>query len=199
MAVAQWLAGFDKKRLKEFTSVRKYFEDFLILNARALGETISARGSKGRSVPTLIEYYELVLTELLKGSTPRKIFRKMRKHPKLAVVAQKTPDFTEYGKDFSTETKSAVFLVDALNSAPICRICGARYQPDSVNADHKQPRSRGGLGSPKNLAPTHYYCNSTKGSSNELDLLIEAAHKRLETNIIAAVAGKPFRLKKKVL
>jgi hypothetical protein len=35
MAVAEWVNSFDANRRKEFTSVRKYFEDFLILNARA--------------------------------------------------------------------------------------------------------------------------------------------------------------------
>ena len=74
------------------TTVRNYFEEFLILNARALSETISTRGSKGRSVPTLIAYYDLVLNEFLKGSNPKRIFGQMRKNPKLAPIVQKVPD-----------------------------------------------------------------------------------------------------------
>ena len=164
MAIIKWVQSFDKKRFREFISVRKYFEDFLIQNARALGETISARGSKGRSVNTLIAYYDLVLNELLKGSGPKNILDAMRKDPKMFPFAENLPDFTEYGADFSTETKSAGFLVDSIKGAPPCRACGARYQPDSVNADHKIQKSKGGTGTPKNFAPTHFYCNGGKAT-----------------------------------
>jgi len=176
MAIIKWMASFDKNRFRAFTSVRKYFEGFLIANARALGETISARGSRGRSVPTLVAYYNLVLDELLKGSGPKTILDEMRKQPKLFPFAENLPDFTEYGADFSTETKSAVFLTDALRGAPVCRICGARYQPDSVNADHKLPKAKGGTGHPKNIAPTHYYCN---GGKTTLKPIIRAAWRRI--------------------
>jgi hypothetical protein len=179
MAIIKWMSGFNKDRFKEFTSVRKYFEEFLIFNARAVGETISTRGSRGRSVPTLISYYDLLLNELAQGSNVKTIIKKMRKQPKLFPFAAKFPDVTEYGAEFSTETKSAVFLIDALRGAPICRVCHARYQPDSVNADHKIPMSQGGMGYPKNLSPTHYYCNSGKTT---LEPIIQAAWQRFEAS-----------------
>jgi len=187
MAIVKWIEGFDKNRFKDFTSVRKHFEDFLILNARALGETVSARGSKGRSVKTLISYYELVLNELLKGGNPKTILDEMRKQPKLFPFAENLPDFNEYGAEFSRETKSAVFLADALNGAPLCRVCGARYQPDSVNADHEIPKSQGGTGNPKNMKPTHYYCN---GGKTALKPLIEAATQRIEARRAPARKAK---------
>jgi hypothetical protein len=188
MAVLKWISGFDKNRLKAFTSVRKYFEDFLLTNARALGEIVSTRGSRGRSVGTLISYYDLVLDELIKGAAPKAILKEMRKHPKLKPFAEKLPDFTEYGKEFSTETKSAVFLADALKASPKCRVCGARYQPDSVNADHTQPKSKGGIGNPKNMGPTHYYCNSGKRT---LEPLIAAAWQRIEAQLVPTRKSQP--------
>jgi hypothetical protein len=188
MAVAKWTEGFDKKRSREFTSVRKYFEDFLIFNARALGDTISARGSRGRSVKTLISYYDLVLDELLKGGNPKTILAEMRKQSKLFPFAENLPDFTEYGTEFSAETKSGVFLIDAINAAPACRVCGARYQPDSVNADHTIPKSSRGTGHPRNMGPTHYYCN---GGKSVLKPLINAAWQRIEAR--SAPIQKPQR------
>jgi hypothetical protein len=187
MAILKWFSGFDKYRFRAFTSVRKYFEEFLISNARALGEIVSTRGSKGRAVGTFVIYYDLVLNELIKGSPPKKILNKMRRHPKLSPFAKKLPDFTEYGKEFSTETKSAEFLIDALNGAPKCRVCGARYQPDSVNSDHRIPKSEGGTGTPKNHGPTHYYCN---GGKNALAPLIEAARLRIEAQAAPTPTGK---------
>ena len=177
MAVVKWVDGFDKKRCKEFTSVRQYFEKFLILNARALGDTISTKGSKGRSLKTLITYYDLVLNELLIGGNPKTILEVMRKQPQLFPFAENLPDFKEYGTEFSSETKSAVFLIDAIKGAPKCRVCGARYQPDSVNADHKIPKSDGGIGHPKNMGPTHYYCI---GGKTALKPLLKAARKRIK-------------------
>jgi len=190
MAIIKLMAGFDKKQFREFVSVRKYFEEFLITNARALGETISAKGSRGRSVPTLIAYYKLVMEELLKGSAPKTILGEMRKQPKLFPFAENLPDFTVYGAEFSAETKSAAFLTDALRGCPVCRICESRYQPDSVNADHKLPIEDGGIGSPKNIGPTHYYCNSSKRT---LKPLISAAWQRIETRL--SPTRKPPRRK----
>jgi hypothetical protein len=180
MAVVKWLSEFDKYKFRKFVSVRKYFEDFLILNSRAIGEAISARGSRGRSVPTLISYYELILTELLIGTPPKKIITKMKKDRQLKPLATAPIDYNEYGPGFSREVKSGVFLADALNGVPPCRICGARYQPDSVNADHIKPKSQGGLGTADNLGPTHYYCN---GGKDVLEPLIETAWKRIEERL----------------
>jgi hypothetical protein len=135
------------------------------------------------------------LNGLLKGRGPKKILKLMRKHPKLAVIAQKFPDFTEYGKDFHPDTKSAVFLADALKSAPICRICDARYQPDSVNADHRKDKKKGGMGIPDNLDPTHFYCN---GAKDVLKPLIQAAHEQIEANLGRATTFEAFKVKKKL-
>jgi hypothetical protein len=163
MAVIKWVDSKTDKEIEDFTIVRKPFEEFLVANARILGDTISRRGSRGRSVPTLADYYDLVCSELIKGNTEAQIYEAMRSNPRLAPFSIKLPDFNEYGPNFSAEVKSFALITDALAGAPTCKICGARYHPDSVNIDHFKSKQEGGKGSPENARPTHIYCNANRG------------------------------------
>jgi hypothetical protein len=162
MAVITWISGLSNEQVEAFTSIRKPFEDFLVSNSSILGATISKRGSRGRSVPTLVEFYELLFSELLKGSDDSKIYEAMRQRPRLAPFSVKLPDINEYGADFSKEVKSFTLIKDALEGSPRCKICNARYHPDSVNIDHIQAKEAGGRGTPDNARPTHYYCNANR-------------------------------------
>jgi hypothetical protein len=101
----------------------------------------------------------------------------MRKDPKAFPFAENLPDLAEYGADFSPETKYADLLKDALKGAPECRICGARYQPGSVNSDHRISKSNGGMGRPSNHDPAHFYCN---GGKCVFKPMIEAANLKFD-------------------
>lgn len=162
MAVVKWISGWTKQQFENFTVVRKEFEEFLISNSRILGDAISRRGSRGRAVPTLIDYYNLVLTEVTNWKKESEIYEAMRVKPRLAPFSVKLPDFNEYGPNFSAEVKSFALITDALAGAPTCKICGARYHPDSVNIDHVKGKEEGGKGSPENAQPTHVYCNANR-------------------------------------
>ena len=175
MAVVKWISMMGDKQIENFTVVRKQFEDFLIGNARILGDAISRRGSRGRSVPTLMDYYELVYSELLNGSNESQIYEAMQKNPRLAPFSVKLPDFEEYGPNFSAEVKSFALITDALAGAPVCKICEARYHPDSVNIDHIKTKQQGGKGSPENARATHVYCNSNR---ERLEPLISARKRK---------------------
>lgn len=61
---------------------------------------------------------------------------------------------------FSDETKSSVFINEALNQALRCKICNARIHSNSISFDHKDRKQDGGIGSPENAQLTHPYCNS---------------------------------------
>ena len=63
-------------------------------------------------------------------------------------------------KDFSSETKSAVFITEALENALRCKICEARIHTNSISFDHKVRKEDGGLGQADNAQLTHPYCNT---------------------------------------
>ncbi len=62
---------------------------------------------------------------------------------------------------FSDDTKSAIFLQDALKSAIRCKICGGYLDASkAVSYDHIMPKREGGKGCPDNGQLSHPYCNS---------------------------------------
>jgi hypothetical protein len=58
-------------------------------------------------------------------------------------------------KHFTTERKSAVFLKQAIDSAPRCGICHARVHKNSISIDHIKRREDGGLGNLENAQLAH--------------------------------------------
>ncbi len=74
-------------------------------------------------------------------------------------------EISEVGVNFSTTTKSAVFLKDSVENAQKCPICnGLILVEKSVSYDHIQPKKTGGVGNLENAQLTHPYCNSLKNN-----------------------------------
>lgn len=72
-------------------------------------------------------------------------------------------EIREVGANFSTTTKSAVFLGDSVENAQKCPICGGLILVEkSVSYDHVQAKKDGGIGNVENAQLTHPYCNSVK-------------------------------------
>ena len=63
-------------------------------------------------------------------------------------------------KAFSTSNKSAIYIRDAINSAPKCQICHCLIHKNSISIDHKQRKQDGGLGTIDNGQLAHPYCNT---------------------------------------
>jgi 5-methylcytosine-specific restriction endonuclease McrA len=65
-------------------------------------------------------------------------------------------------KDFTSERKSAVYLRQAINTAPNCGICGARVHIRSISIDHIQAKHDGGVAAVENSQLSHPFCNLVK-------------------------------------
>jgi hypothetical protein len=65
-------------------------------------------------------------------------------------------------KDFTSERKSAVYLRNAINTAPKCGICGARVHIRSISIDHVQAKHDGGVATVDNGQLSHPFCNLVK-------------------------------------
>ena len=63
-------------------------------------------------------------------------------------------------KDFNTNRKSAVYIKDAIENAPKCKICGGLIHRNSISIDHIERKEDGGLGKVDNGQITHPYCNT---------------------------------------
>lgn len=75
----------------------------------------------------------------------------------------KIQDFGEIAssKAFSSNSKSEIFLRDAVQNAPKCKICGGLIHSKSITIDHIHRKEDGGLGTPENGQLAHPYCNTT--------------------------------------
>ncbi len=74
-------------------------------------------------------------------------------------------EIREVGANFSTATKSAIFLRESVAKAQRCPVCnGLILVEKSVSYDHIQPKKEGGKGKLENVQLTHPYCNSIKDS-----------------------------------
>ncbi|MFA5454559.1 MAG: DUF262 domain-containing protein [Sulfurimonas sp.] len=62
--------------------------------------------------------------------------------------------------DFNTNRKSAIYIKDAIESAPRCKICNGLIHKNSISIDHKERKEDGGLGRIDNGQITHPYCNT---------------------------------------
>lgn len=66
---------------------------------------------------------------------------------------------------FSRDTRSQVFIREALPLTPKCPYChGLLFALRSISYDHKTPRSAGGESTAANAQLMHPYCNSLKGN-----------------------------------
>jgi hypothetical protein len=71
-----------------------------------------------------------------------------------------TQEFDSSAKDFNTGKKSAVYIREALQNAPKCKICGGFIHRNSISIDHVQRKEDGGLATLDNGQITHPYCNT---------------------------------------
>ncbi len=63
-------------------------------------------------------------------------------------------------RDFDTNKKSAVYIIDAIKSAPRCKICNGLIHRNAISIDHIERREDGGKASIDNGQITHPYCNT---------------------------------------
>ncbi|MGA2989937.1 MAG: DUF262 domain-containing protein [Candidatus Korobacteraceae bacterium] len=156
-----------KDKLKEFTKVRRKFEEFLILHKEALSLIIHKLGSGERHIPWLQKYYSLILDRLWAGKSFDKIQTSFSKNPDFAFVTAPQPSgvrqfSTKSKHKFSSGTKTAAFFAAALPGGARCHLCGALLHLNSVHTDHVVRARDQGTADMRNAKPAHPYCDSAK-------------------------------------
>lgn len=155
-----------RRKLHDFTNVRRDFEDFLVERKEAMSLLIHKFGSGGRSLPWLHKYYERVLEGLWAGKTADAIQADFAADPDFAFLTVPRPsgvrpESTRTRHPFNTGTKTAAFFAAALPNGPRCGICGGLVHKNSVQFDHINRQREGGRGDMSNAQVTHPFCNST--------------------------------------
>lgn len=151
----------DKDYYRMFTDNRERFETFLLKYKTLPNQVTLKLGSGVKGFRRLHDLYLNILLSISQELKEADIIK--------ALSAKKEFDFLLFEKskpvtqstDFSRETKSAVFLRDALHNPLRCQICNGLIHFNSIHVDHIVRKEDGGLGASENAQLTHPYCNST--------------------------------------
>lgn len=163
-AFVEELARRDK--LKDFTTHRRSFEEFLVEHKEATTLLIKHLGSGARHMARLREYYGKILDGFIAGSNADAIQAAFADDANYAFLtvprpADHRPESTGDGS-FKRATKTAAYFAAALPKGPRCCLCGALVHKNSIQFDHAVFRRDGGPTDMSNARVTHPYCNSIR-------------------------------------
>jgi len=162
LAVAALMMDFEKHDyFSEFTKNRKQFEQFLIKHKSFTNQVVRKIGSALKGYPHLFKMYSLVLERIDNGDSEEKTIELLQADKGFSYLKPDEMPEPAKGGDFSSETKSATFLREALQGAITCQICGGLMHPNSTSFDHKTRKAEGGLGTMDNAQLAHFFCNTT--------------------------------------
>lgn len=161
LRLAKELEG--QKKIKQFTKVRKDFEEFLVRHKVFINQIGHSKGSRTRSVESVLQMHRIILNCLQSGlSDDKKIIRKLKRDSRLEELKDVTniPKDDTKKKRFSKSVQEAGVIRSVLDNRERCKICGSRLPPSCRSKDHKQRKADQGSGSLENLQFTHPYCNT---------------------------------------
>jgi len=156
--LAKKLANNDDAFFKKFSCVRSKLESLLVDN-KDLIATLLQKNISSRRVAIYADLLDQLVSDLgdNKAISDEDLVRICGLEGKILVgkVAMSS-------KDFSDDTKSEVFISNALKSAMKCSICGGYLDPEkSISYDHVTRKQDGGFGVSENCALSHPYCNQS--------------------------------------
>ncbi|RYF51558.1 MAG: HNH endonuclease [Cytophagaceae bacterium] len=151
----------ERAEFPRFTKVRGTFERFLRSHLYFLNQIGSAKGSGTRSLPTVLTLYRRLMEACEQPSNDdANILAYLQLSDGLGFLQEPTDEDRKYGRNFTRETKSAIFLKEALARCPRCEICDGLLHFKAISFDHDVRREDGGMGDPDNGHLTHPYCNT---------------------------------------
>ena len=149
----------DRNFFKLFTKNRKVMEELFLENKALIGQANIAIRSRNR-----VQKWADLIEDTARG----KLFGGGISQDRILEALDLTgkvvaSEIREVGANFSSATKSALFLKQSVANAQKCPVCnGLILVEKSVSYDHVKPKKSGGLGNIENLQLTHPYCNSLK-------------------------------------
>lgn len=160
LATVGMVKEFEEKNLfPYFTENRKAFEEFLLRYRYFTNQIVAVTGGWGKAYSRLMTFYKQVLDDIAAGTDDEQIITRLKSVNGLHYLEVAREEDKQTDSSFSTETKSAAFLREAINSAVRCAICGARIHRKGISIDHTIPKREGGTGELDNAQVTHPYCN----------------------------------------
>lgn len=151
-----------KNKFDSFIKVRAKFEDFLLNYDYLIQQMTRKFRSAHSSISHVVELFFSMITSL---SSDRSVYEAVTELIKAEKYNYLTLNNTEEESvtysNFTTDTKSEVFIREALKNAIKCSICNGYIHRNSITIDHVDRKEDGGQGRADNGQLSHPYCNTT--------------------------------------
>jgi hypothetical protein len=155
----------DQNRKKDFTKVRRSFEDYIFENKSFVSLTAARLGSGARSLSRISNLFWEIFEGFHHNKTPAQILAELVQkddfvHLKLADIPPPNADLPTSKGGASRQSKSAAFIREAMVNPLRCPICRGAIHSNSMTFDHTERRQDGGNNRSENIKPVHPFCNS---------------------------------------
>ena len=166
LLLAERVRNNDSTWFKKFTTSRAGVEKFMNENKSLIG-IILQNMSRAQRVPKMRDLFVYLTDEIASGRypTPEGAVAYLGLRGRIIDVSA-----IQTSTQISDDTKSMIYVRQALKSALKCPICGGLLDPTkSVSYDHIIPVRSGGTGDQENARLVHPYCNSIRDALPHLE------------------------------
>jgi hypothetical protein len=166
--IAEKVRNNDPLFFKKFTLARQKMEDFLIQN-KSLITLLLTNMSKGQRTSKMKDLFNFLVEEGYAGkqTSAEEAIAQLGLRGRFLEI-----DSAQVSTAISDDTKSTLFVKNAITRALPCPLCNGLLDPmKSVSYDHITPVRDGGTGEIKNAQLVHPFCNSSeigKGVQNTI-------------------------------
>ncbi len=149
-----------RKKINDFVKARKKLE-YIIWNYDYLIQQINRKyRSSLKSYPFIADFLQKCVEKINIGKSEKETISALINSDFDYLTIEKKEHLETSAKDFNTNKKSAVYIRDAIEAAPKCKICGGLIHKNSISIDHIERKQDGGLGTIDNAQLSHPYCNT---------------------------------------
>lgn len=162
-AMVDFVVELDRrKKINDFITVRSELEKFILEYDYLVQQINRKYRSAQKSYSYISSFFQKVVSAFKAGKFIDEAINEIISSPEFNYLTfQKVSQQLDFSaKDFNTGKKSAVYIREALQNAPKCKICGGFIHRNSISIDHIQRKEDGGLATLDNGQITHPYCNT---------------------------------------
>lgn len=160
-AIVNFVIEIDKrKKINNFISSRKCIENIIWQYDYLIQQINRKYRSAINSYPHISDFLMDCITQISQGKNELETIEELIKNKYDYLTLEQLVFNESSSLDFNTNKKSAVYIMDAIESAPRCKICSGLIHRNSISIDHIDRKEDGGKASIQNGQITHPYCNT---------------------------------------
>ncbi|MBD1871760.1 DUF262 domain-containing protein [Cyanobacteria bacterium FACHB-471] len=163
LAIVDFVMELDKrKKINDFIKVRGEFENFLVGYDYLSQQIYLKYKDVQKSYKHTSKFFQEIIAKLIAEKSIDNILDEILSTSefKYLSIRRTSQQADSFEKDFNTSKKSGVYMKEALQNAPRCKICDGLIHVNSISIDHIQRKENGGLATLDNGQITHPYCNT---------------------------------------